>query len=154
MTQAKVNIRVATLGDIELLREFEQGVVAAERPFAANFKSSKIYYYDLEALITSPESALLMAEISGEAVACGYATLRDSKPHITPDRHAYIGFIYVVPEQRGKKLAGHILNALVSWSNEQGVNAFELDVFSENESAIRAYEKFGFKANMTQMWMS
>ncbi|MEM7358985.1 MAG: GNAT family N-acetyltransferase [Pseudomonadota bacterium] len=154
MTQLNINIRSASLEDVKLLREFEQGVITAERPFAANLKAGEIFYYDLEALIASNDSNLLIAEMDGLPVACGYATIRNSKPHITPDLYSYIGFIYVVPEQRGKKLAGHILQALVAWSKSRDVHAFELEVFTENESAIRAYEKFGFKANLTQMWMS
>jgi RimJ/RimL family protein N-acetyltransferase len=37
---------------------------------------------------------------------------------------------------------------------EQGVTDFYLDVYADNPSAIRAYEKLGFKPNLVEMKMS
>ncbi|MFT5611969.1 MAG: ribosomal protein S18 acetylase RimI-like enzyme [Polaribacter sp.] len=144
-------LRLAQLQDLATLRVFEQGVIAAERPFALNLKVGDLYYYDIEALIKDDCSALTVAEQDGELLACGYAKLQDSKPHIHPDKYAYLGFMYVVPQQRGKQIIDKVIKALITWASDQGVSAFELDVYSTNESAIRAYQRLGFKPNLVQM---
>jgi len=147
-----MNIRPAKLSDIEILKRFEQGVVSAERPFAQNLKQGPVQYYDLETLIESRSSQLLVGEIDNRIVACGYARIENSAAYVTPDCYAYLGFMYVEPEYRGQQLIGEIVFELLSWSNERGIEAFKLDVYSRNESAVRAYEKFGFEANLLQMW--
>lgn len=144
-------LRPAQLEDLAVLRVFEQGVIAAERPFAANLRANDIHYYDIEGLISDDDSALIVAEHDSELVACGYAKLELAKPHVYPDKYAYLGFMYVVPEQRGKQLIDKVFEALLSWSADRGVNAFELDVYSTNQSAIRAYQRLGFKPNLVQM---
>ena len=144
-------LRPAKLQDLTTLRIFEQGVIAAERPFALNLKEHDIHYYDIEALINDDDSVLIVAEHEGQLLACGYARLQLSKQHIHPDRYAYLGFMYVVPEQRGKHLIDDVFKKLMDWASDQDVNAFELDVYSTNESAIRAYKRLGFTPNMVQM---
>ena len=39
--------REATLKDLHTLLEFEQGIIAAERPFDGTLKEGEIHYYDL-----------------------------------------------------------------------------------------------------------
>jgi len=41
-----------------------------------------------------------------------------------------------------------ILQDLVSWGRRRGVTDFYLDVYAENASAVRAYEKFGFRGSL------
>jgi ribosomal protein S18 acetylase RimI-like enzyme len=144
-------LRPAQRQDLVTLRVFEQDVIAAERPFALNLKAGDIHYYDIEALINDDCSVLIVAEHEGELLACGYARLQDSKLHIHPDKYAYLGFMYVVPQQRGKQLIDKVINTLIAWAADHGVSAFELDVYSSNESAFRAYKRLGFEPNLVQM---
>jgi hypothetical protein len=46
-----VEIREATLKDIPILLQFEQGVISAERPFDSTLGKGEIHYYDLEMMI-------------------------------------------------------------------------------------------------------
>jgi hypothetical protein len=66
-----------------------------------------VHYYDLEALISSPEAEVLVAELGSEIVGSGYARLEVSEAYLDHDQHSYLGFMYVVPEHRGK---GHQQN--------------------------------------------
>jgi len=156
MNSEDIFIRAATLADVEVLLEFEQGVVAAERPHAINLDDGEVRYYDLPALIKSELAQVLVAQIGStsletEVVASGYARIETSKPHNKSERHSYLGFMYVVPEWRGRSLNKLVLDHLVDWSHTQGVSTFVLDVYASNEPAIRAYEKAGFKPNLLQM---
>ena len=68
-------------------------------------------------------------------------------------QHAYLGFMYVDPNHRGKGVNKKIINALVEWCNLQNITELRLDVYQMNEAAINAYEKVGFTKHMIAMRM-
>jgi len=149
-----VIIREAGERDLARLLELEQGVIDAERPFNALLKSESAFYYDIERLISSPESHLLVAEVESEIIGTGYAQIRDSKPSLAHKQHAYLGFMYVSPMHRGKGVNAKLINQLIDWSKRRGISDLYLDVYSENDSAVKAYEKVGFKASLLEMQLS
>lgn len=146
-------IREAALHDIPLLRQFEQGVITAERPFDSTLKADPIEYYDIELLISSPDSQLLVVELEGKPVASGYARIEVSKSYHRHTHHAYLGFMYTVPKHRGKGFNQLILQALTDWSRGRGITELRLEVYQDNQSAIRSYEKAGFSKHMIEMRM-
>lgn len=143
--------RPATVADIATLRLFEQGVIEAERPYDPTLKNGAIYYYDLELLINSPASVLMVVELNGELVASGYARVETAKPYLQHPQHAYLGFMYTHPTHRGKGLNSLVLGALKQWAQERGITELRLEVYHNNQSAIRAYEKAGFSQLMIEM---
>lgn len=44
-----------------------------------------------------------------------------------------------------------ILNHLMLWSKERNIKEVRLEVYSQNEGAILAYSKAGFKPNVMEM---
>lgn len=146
-----INFRPANLHDLPILYEFEQGIISAERPFDPTLKSGHINYYDLKVLIESDEAEVLVAEINSEIVASGNAQIRKAKGFQSYARFAYLGFMFVKAEQRGKGIISLLLEELINWSQSKGINEIRLEVYSDNESALRAYEKAGFKKHMVEM---
>lgn len=146
-----MEIRPATLADLPILREFEQGVIAAERPLAFNLKPDPVQYYDLETMIDSQRFHVVVGEIEGELIACGYGRLDESAAHFQSDLNVYLGFMFVLPEHRGKGLSGQLMRALIDWGKSQGATEARLDVYAQNASAVRAYEKAGFDGLMLNM---
>lgn len=146
-----MNIREATLADIPALKECEQAVIEYERALTDCLRSDETYYYDLEKLIASPDSKLIVVDVAGAVIATGYARIEKSLPSRIHDRHGYLGFMFVHPDYRGQKINQKVMDYLIAWSKAQGVFHFYLDVYAENESAIRAYEKLGFKPNAIEM---
>ena len=144
-------IRKATFDDLPTLLRFEQGVIEAERPYDPTLKREPTRYYDLEALITAPHSELLVAEIDGTVIGSGYARMEQSKPYLQHTQHAYLGFMYVLPEHRGKGVNREIITALQEWAYTQQVTELRLEVYTENLSAIKAYEKLGFTKHLVEM---
>ncbi len=149
----KTIIRKAELKDLDTLLVFEQGVISAERPFDPTLKTGHTNYYDIELMITADHIELLVAEIDNELIGSGYARIEDAKPYLQHSQHAYLGFMYVVPGHRGKGINKMIIDALAAWSLSQQIAELRLDVYYENEAAIRAYEKFGFTKHMVSMRM-
>ena len=149
-----MKFRQAIPSDMPRLLECEQGVVEAERPFNDSIKSSGVRYYDLEYLMSDRDSLLGVVEIDGLIVGTGYAQLRDSKASYTHLKHGYLGFIYVAPDFRGRGIAQNVMENLLSWGRSEGVSDFYLDVYSQNESAIKAYQKAGFRPGLLEMKLS
>jgi GNAT superfamily N-acetyltransferase len=147
-------IRTATINDLDTLLRFEQGVIAAERPFDPTLKPDPIRYYDLEQMITAPHIELVVAELDGQLIGCGYARMENSNPYLRHKQYAYLGFMYVEPVYRGKGINGLILNALSKWALSQNITEMRLEVYVENNNAITAYKKAGFEKHMLEMRMA
>jgi len=111
----KITIRKAVPNDLEILFEFEQGIVRTERPFDTTLKEGLIHYYDLEAMIGAEDVQLLVAECNSELAGSGYARIEDVKNYLKHPKHAYLGFMYVKPEYRGKGVNQMIIEGLKEW---------------------------------------
>jgi GNAT superfamily N-acetyltransferase len=145
-------IREATVEDIAVLLEFEQAIIDTERPFDPTIRTdSNVHYYDLEALIVSPDVEVLVAEIGSEIIGSGYARIDRAEPYLQHRVHSYLGFMFVLPEHRGKGINRMIVNELESWSRSRGVMEMRLEVYAENTAAIRAYEKSGYSGLVIEM---
>ena len=146
-----MELRLAQTDDLPILLEFEQGVIAEERPYNDSIKTTDVNYYDLRDLLADPNTSLQLVEHDGRVVGCGYAQLRPSESAFVHDRHAYLGFMYVEPGVRGQGINKMIIESLISWSNDRGVYDFYLQVYVGNQAAIRAYEKVGFTVELIEM---
>ena len=146
-----MQIRQATLSDVNALLALEQAVVDAERPFNSAIKAQGARYYDIPALVTDDDSYLLVAEDNGAIVATGYVQIRQSKPSLEHNVHGYLGFMYVAPAYRGMGLNKEIIDTLMAWAESKQVFDFYLDVYADNRAAINAYEKVGFQSSMLEM---
>jgi GNAT superfamily N-acetyltransferase len=144
-------IRPATLADMDTLLRFEQGVIIAERPFDPTLKDEHINYYDLVGLIEHDDVELLVAELNGTLIGSGYARIEESKIYLKHPKHAYLGFMYVEPEHRGKGVNKKIIAALKLWASAQNITECKLQVYYDNLPAIKAYEKIGFSKLMIKM---
>ena len=141
----EVIIRPADLSDLALLLEFEQAIIEAERPFDDTIRDGPdVRYYDLENLITSADAEVVVAEVDSVIVGSGYARIEGSDTYLKHAEHSYLGFMYVVPEHRGKGVNKKIIEALETWTLEQGVTEMQLEVYFDNAAAIKAYEKSGY----------
>jgi GNAT superfamily N-acetyltransferase len=61
--------------------------------------------------------------------------------------------MYVLPQHRGKGVNNLVMHALKDWATSRGITELQLEVYYDNASAVKAYEKSGFSKNMIQMRM-
>jgi RimJ/RimL family protein N-acetyltransferase len=156
---AGIRIRPATLFDLPTLRQFEQGVVTAERPMDPTIRKGPVNYYNLEAMLANPDVHLLVAELTAEnttapgkiLIGSGYARIESARLYLDHPHHAYLGFMYTDPAHRGKGVNQLIIAALRAWAHSRHITELRLDVYVANEAAIRAYEKAGFTSHLLQM---
>jgi GNAT superfamily N-acetyltransferase len=134
-----------------MLLDFEQALIAYERAFAPNLRKDKISYYDLSAYIKAEDIRIVVAEMAGELVGSGYALIKENKAYKAPQYYVYLGFMYVIPEYRGQGINGQIMNDLIDWGKAQSYTEVQLDVYAENESAIKAYTKAGLVPEILTM---
>jgi len=141
---SNITVREASTEDLSSLLRLEQRIIDSERPYDPFLKEDDVSYYNIPNLISDSDSHLIVLESDSEIVGSGYAQIRQSRLCHTHEKHCYLGFIYLEPTYRGKALGKLIINALKEWGIKNGMQHFQLNVYSENESAIRAYEKAGF----------
>lgn len=83
------------------------------------------------------EQAFLALDHGGDIQCCGMAR-RDGD-------HVGIFSMCTAEKQRGKGLATRLVGRLAEWGKARGAHTAFLQVDIANESAIRVYEKFGFR---------
>ena len=147
----QIIIRKAHIGDLEELLQMEQGIIEAERPFDPTIRQPPVVYYNLKDMLEDDAYYVLVATAEGRIVSSGYATTKPARPYLDHTHYAYLGFMYTLPEYRGKGINGRIIEELRMWAREQGLNEIRLTVYPENLPAIRAYEKVGFVKHLIEM---
>lgn len=147
----EVLIRTATADDAEILLEFEQKIIEAERPFDDSLRAGAIHYYDLLELIRSPAATVLLAVAGDEVIGSGYAKILPAKPYQQYREYAYLGFMYVKPAFRGMGVNRKIIQSLLEWVKRAGLTEVRLDVYEENTAAKKSYQKIGFRPNLLEM---
>jgi len=145
-----ITYRTATLEDIPTLLEFEQKLIAFERPFDSNLKDS-CTYYDLSYLIESNNAELIVGTHNNEIITSGYAKIVDAQPYHKNSKYTYMGFMYVKPEFRGQGVIQSLIEKLKTWSKSKNIFEARLEVYNDNVSAIKAYENNGFNRHMIEM---
>ena len=144
-------IRQATLDDLPTLLEFQHGVVDWERLYDPTIAPDPVTYYDIKSRILDKETALVIAEIAGRAIACGYGMEKEARPYLNHKTHAFLGLMYTHPDFRGMGVNAIIIEALKDWADDKGLKEIRLTVYEDNLSAIKAYEKLGFKKHICEM---
>ncbi len=147
----ELKITKAKFSDLDTLIEMEQGVIAAERPFDPTIREDPVSYYDLRNLLANPKALLLVAKIADKIVSCGYAMEKDARPYLDHKTYAYLGFMFTLSEFRGRGINAMIIDELKQWARKMGLHEVRLTVYNDNEPALRAYEKVGFKRHIIEM---
>ena len=147
----ETSFRTATLQDIVALRQFEQGIVSAERAFDPTLKAGRIEYYDIDRMLLDDDVRFIVAEKGGSLVGCGFARVDMAKLYLRHSYQAYLGLMYVDPRYRGQSINGGIIERLKRWCRSKGVTELRLEVYNDNLAAIGAYEKAGFSRHIIEM---
>lgn len=129
-------IRQATIDDAEAIFEIEN--LCFPDPW-----SLESLEYEME---ENPAAFYVVAEIeepeeggSADKLIVGYAGLWwiENEGHITN--------VAVRPGYRNRHIATQIVETLLDFTQEEGIDDFTLEVRRSNEAALGLYEKFGFE---------
>lgn len=143
--------RIAKTEDLPVLLEFEQGIIRIERPFDPTLDKDPISYYDIKKLIFSNDAEVIVAVDGTKIVGSAYVKIKKAAPYLKHENYAYLGFMFVEPEYRGRGINRMIIEELHTWTKSRNLTEVRLEVYNDNDSALRAYEKAGFKRHMITM---
>lgn len=83
----------------------------------------------------------LVAELDGNLVGLAWGVIHHSDKKV-----AHIYQMWVSPEARGNGIAMSFLNELKMWALSNGCTSIELEVTTNNDTAVGLYKIFGFQA--------
>ncbi|MGG6293219.1 GNAT family N-acetyltransferase [Leptolyngbya sp. AN02str] len=104
----------------------------------------------------SSEAPLWFAEseanpsLRAEAVACLW--MGNAVDQIHGDRHLHVFLLYVVPNHRRQGIATALMRQAIAWAQNRGDRQIALQVYQDNESAQKLYQKLGFETR--SLWMA
>lgn len=147
----QITLRKATGKDLNTLLHFEQEIIKAEQSFDVTLKKEHTNYYNLKEMLSSEDAEIVVGECNNEIIASGFVCIKKSDAFLNHQLHGFLGFMYTVPEYRGKGINRKIMEYLVNRAAEKGIKEFRLEVYEKNISAIKAYEKIGFSKHMIEM---
>jgi ribosomal protein S18 acetylase RimI-like enzyme len=90
---------------------------------------------------------LFFAEHAGNLIGMTGSRQRESPK---TKHSAEIFSVYVRPEWRGLHIAEALIDGCVQWAKTREVNILKLGVMTTNTSAVRCYERCGFKIYGTE----
>ncbi|MBT8280206.1 MAG: GNAT family N-acetyltransferase [Muriicola sp.] len=147
----EILIRDAVLNDLPALLKFEEALIDAERPFDPTIRAGEVHYYDLRSYIENKEIKVVVAEINGKVVSSGFGLSKAGRHYLDHDHYAYLGFMYTLPEFRGKGINSMIIDKLKDWAYQNNLPEIRLTVYDDNSPALNAYFKAGFKKHIVEM---
>lgn len=147
----EVIIREAEADDLSVLLQFEQGIIKAERPFDVTLAEDPISYYDIKSLLKNTSSKVAVAVKGDKIVASGFGIILNAKTYLVHKKYVNLHFMFTEPEYRGRGINTLIINDLKEWAFAQEIFEIRLTVYQDNSSAMKAYEKVGFKKHIIEM---
>lgn len=148
----KVKIRSAKSSDIKALDEFQNKLAVYERPFTPTIKrEGTIRYYDIEKLISSDKSLLLVAEDDSNLIGCCFGEIRNNEDWSANEFHGYIGLMFTEEKYRSKGVGKLLIDKVLEWLKDKGIKDIRLKVYDKNTKAIDFYKSLGFKNHIVEM---
>ncbi len=150
-TRGKTLIREANPADAIRFRELRLDA-SLNNPIAFTADHQKnlnqpLKYWEESLSVQADESTIFLAEQEGNLIGMAGIARGDSPK----TRHsAWIWGVYVKPEWRGLHLAEEIINSCFTWAKARKIVLAKLGVTAVNASAIRCYERCGFKIYGTE----
>ncbi|GAB3824771.1 GNAT family N-acetyltransferase [Kribbella italica] len=94
-------------------------------------------------LVADPQSLVLVATTGGVVGHLIGKFLPASEMWTAP--RAELVSMYVRPEARGGGVAGRLIDGFVAWAQERGAARLEVSAYAANETALRVYQRHGFR---------
>lgn len=98
----------------------------------------------LAATTGSPDALVLIAR--GPEGAVGFVNARIVEdPTLFHERYGYIENVYVVPDQRGRRITSLLVERVDAWLRASGIAELQLSVVAANEHAVEVWQALGFE---------
>lgn len=141
-------IRPATLNDTDRIAELYQQLFVLMAEYQPDrWRPAQQDRGFIKNAVADETFCLLVAETEDGIAGFAFAQTQDTSPYtcVVPRRFGYIFDIVVDPAVRGQGTGKKLLDAVKTWSKEQGHTHLELSVLPENTGALRLYEREGYQ---------
>ncbi|MEA4919526.1 MAG: GNAT family N-acetyltransferase [Clostridiaceae bacterium] len=143
-----MDIRTAGINDIEAIRIFYEDFFAHNASQQPEYYKKANSYPDYPiSVVRSNDADILAAEENGCLIGFVHVEMGQTPPYETfvPHKFASVIDLYVEPSSRGIGAGSMLLSSAAKWAKTRGADYIELNVLTENENALRLYEKLGYK---------
>ena len=98
-------------------------------------------------IITESKKDILVAQCGVQLLGFALVLMTHTPPYrcFVPHPYADLLDLAVLPDARGNGLGTLLLQAVKGWAKAYGADYLELDALSNNQGAIRLYERAGFR---------
>lgn len=98
-------------------------------------------------IITESKKDILVAQCGVQLLGFALVLMTHTPPYrcFVPHPYADLLDLAVLPDARGNGLGTLLLQAVKGWAKAYGADYLELDALSNNQGAIRLYEREGFR---------
>ncbi|HCE56119.1 MAG: GNAT family acetyltransferase [Lutibacter sp. BRH_c52] len=103
--------------------------------------------------VNNPNSQFYLANLNNQTVGYLKINLGDAQTELKDPQALELERIYVLNEFQGKKIGQMLFEKTLELAKKAAVNYVWLGVWEENKSAIKFYEKNGFKAFSKHIFM-
>lgn len=143
-----INLRKASLSDLELLLEMGYELFLIEKKFEPSMvffkeKAKDRYIHQLK----NPDALFLLLYVNEEIAGYCYAHLELIEHLDISQPECELEVIYLYPAFRKQGLSSLLLSEAIKWAKEKNAFRIKTDIFSANKVSILAFERQGFQAN-------
>lgn len=150
-----MEIRQATPGDYEQLKELKLKAKASERKFNKSLKpmrqSGKTYLAYLESDLKSEDRAVFIAIERGRPVGMITGRIYKTLPVKTHRRHGHMSNLFVEPAHRKKGIGTALFGEVLKWFRDSGIKDVHLGVYAKNTAAREMFRKLKFREYAIEM---
>ncbi len=149
-----MQIRLATKSDVPVICDLYPKLYALMSQMQPLFwKTASPDKQYLENFVENENSDIFVAQSDNQII--GFMLVRQQKTppysHLVPHNYAYLMDVFVLEEFQNRGLGTLFVDQLMKWAKERQLDFVELNVLSNNTSAIRLYERLGFTTDWQTM---
>jgi ribosomal protein S18 acetylase RimI-like enzyme len=95
-------------------------------------------------LLTRPDGTIVLVAEDESGVLLGFIHLNTKQDYFTREQHGHVSDIVVAPAGEGRGVGRALIEAGEAWSRAQGFRLLTLNVFANNQRALKLYERLGY----------
>ena len=137
---------------LKLLSEVE-AIHQKGRPDIFRVNGTKFTEDELVRMFTDDMKPIFVADVDGEVMGYAFCVLGEIKDDtmLLDAKTLHIEDVCVDENTRGTGIGGKILDYVLEYAKESGIDRVDLDVWEFNNTARAFYEKHGFKVQKRRM---